>query len=201
VFCCFNNPAKITPDAFNAWMRLLAAVEGSVLWLLDHNGAATRNLRAEAQARGIAPTRLVFASPVEPAAHLARHRLADLVVDTFYYNAHTTAADALWAGLPVLTCPGEAFASRVGASLLYAVGLPELIAASRDEYERLALSLATEPGRLAEIRKKLAENITTHPLFDTALFTRHMEAAYVAMWERHQAGLPPERIHVQALNG
>jgi len=201
VFCCFNNPAKITPDAFNAWMRLLAAVEGSVLWLLDHNATATRNLRAEAQARGIAPARVVFAPQVEPAAHLARHRVADLVLDTFYYNAHTTAADALWAGLPVLTCPGEAFASRVGASLLRAVGLPELIAASRSEYEHLALSLATEPLRLAAIRKKLTENIPTHPLFDTALFTRHMEAAYAAMWERHQAGLPPAPIHLQGSSG
>ncbi|HEY1288576.1 MAG TPA: tetratricopeptide repeat protein [Burkholderiales bacterium] len=196
VFCCFNNPAKITPDAFGVWMRLLAAVEGSVLWLLDHNAAATRNLRAEAQARGIASARLVFAPQLESAAHLARHRLADLVLDTFYYNAHTTAADALWAGLPVLTCPGEAFASRVGASLLHAVGLPELIAASPADYERLALSLATEPGRLAKIRKKLADNIATHPLFDTALFTRHIEAAYAAMRERSLQGLRPQRFTV-----
>jgi len=196
VFCCFNNPAKITPDAFDVWMRLLAAVEGSVLWLLDHNAAATRNLRAEAQARGIAPTRLVFAPQLEPSAHLARHRVADLVLDTFYYNAHTTAADALWAGLPVLTCPGEAFASRVGASLLHALGLPELIAASRGDYERLALSLATEPERLAAIRRKLNENIPTHPLFDTALFARHMEAAYATMHERSLQGLPPQRFTV-----
>ena len=196
VFCCFNNPAKITPDAFGVWMRVLAAVEGSVLWLLDHNAAATRNLRAEAQARGIAPARLVFAPQLEPPEHLARHRIADLVLDTFHYNAHTTAVDALWAGLPVLTCPGEAFASRVGASLLHALGLPELVASSRDEYERLALSLATEPGRLAGIRKKLAENIATHPLFDTVLFTRHMEAAYAAMHERHLRGLAPQRFEV-----
>ncbi|HXJ50554.1 MAG TPA: tetratricopeptide repeat protein [Burkholderiales bacterium] len=196
VFCCFNNPAKITPDALDVWMRLLAAVEGSVLWLLDHNAAATRNLRAEAQARGIAPTRLVFAPQLEPSAHLARHRVADLVLDTFYYNAHTTAADALWAGLPVLTCPGEAFASRVGASLLHALGLPELIAASRGDYERLALSLATEPERLAAIRRKLNENIPTHPLFDTALFARHMEAAYATMHERSLQGLPPQRFTV-----
>jgi predicted O-linked N-acetylglucosamine transferase (SPINDLY family) len=196
VFCCFNNPAKITPDAFDLWMRLLAAVEGSVLWLLDHNAAATRNLRAAAQARGIAPTRLVFAPQLEPSEHLARHRIADLVLDTFYYNAHTTAADALWAGLPVLTSPGETFASRVGASLLQALGLPELIAGSRGEYERLALSLATEPGRLAELRKKLTRNIATHPLFDTARFTRHMEAAYTTMHERCLQGLPPQRFAV-----
>ncbi len=196
VFCCFNNPAKITPDAFGVWMRLLAAVEGSVLWLLDHNAAATRNLRAEAQARGIAPARLVFAAQLEPSEHLARHRVADLVLDTFHYNAHTTAVDALWAGLPVLTCPGDAFASRVGASLLQTLGLPELIAASRSEYERLALSLATEPERLAGIRKKLAGNIATHPLFDTARFARHIEAAYATMHERCLQGLPPQRFDV-----
>jgi len=196
VFCCFNNPAKITPDVFDVWMRLLAAVDGSVLWLLDHNAAATRNLRAEAQARGIAPARLVFAPQLEPSAHLARHRVADLVLDTFHYNAHTTAVDALWAGLPVLTCPGEAFASRVGASLLQSVGLPELIATSGSEYERLALSLATGPERLAAIRKKLAENIATHPLFDTARFARHIEAAYATMHERCLQGLPPQRFDV-----
>jgi len=196
VFCCFNNPAKITPDVFDIWMRLLAALEGSVLWLLDHNAAATRNLRAEAQARGIAPARLVFAPQLEPSAHLARHRVADLVLDTFHYNAHTTAVDALWAGLPVLTCPGDAFASRVGASLLQSVGLPELVATSRSEYERLALSLAAGPERLAAIRKKLAENIATHPLFDTARFARHMEAAYARMHERCLQGLPPQRFDV-----
>jgi len=126
----------------------------------------------------------------------ADHPAIGLVLDTFHYNAHTTAADALWAGLPVLTCPGEAFASRVGASLLQSVGLPELIAASRGEYERLALSLATEPGRLAELRKKLGDNIATHPLFDTARFTRHIEAAYATMHERCLQGLPPQRFGV-----
>ncbi|MFL6571133.1 MAG: tetratricopeptide repeat protein, partial [Burkholderiales bacterium] len=196
VFCCFNNPAKITPDAFAVWMRLLAAVEGSVLWLLDHNAAATRNLRAEAQVRGIAPARLVFAPQLEPSEHLARHRVADLVLDTFNYNAHTTAADALWAGLPVLTCPGHTFASRVGASLLHALGLPELIASSRTEYETLALAFATDRERLGAIRKKLARNIPTHPLFDTALFARHIEAAYRAMHERCLQGLPPQRFAV-----
>lgn len=196
VFCCFNNPAKITPDVFAVWMRLLAAVEGSVLWLLDHNAAATRNLRAEAQVRGIAPARLVFAPQLEPSEHLARHRVADLVLDTFNYNAHTTAADALWAGLPVLTCPGQTFASRVGASLLHALGLPELIASSRTEYETLALAFATDRERLGAIRKKLARNIPTHPLFDTALFARHIEAAYRAMHERCLQGLPPQRFAV-----
>lgn len=196
VFCCFNNPAKITPDVFDLWMRLLAAADGSVLWLLDANAAATRNLRTQAQARSIEPGRLVFAPQLEPSAHLARQRTADLALDTFHYNAHTTAVDALWAGLPVLTCPGETFASRVGASLLQALGLPELIAASRSEYERRALSLATDPGRLAAIRKKLAENIPTHPLFDTALFTRHIEAAFATMQERSLQGLAPQRFAV-----
>jgi protein O-GlcNAc transferase len=196
VFCCFNNPAKITPDVFGLWMRLLGAAEGSVLWLLDHNAAATRNLRAEAQARGIAPARLVFAPQLEPSEHLARHRVADLVLDTFHYNAHTTAVDALWAGLPVLTFPGEAFASRVGASLLQALGLPELIAGSRGDYERLALSLASDRERLAAVRTKLARNIATHPLFDTALFAPHMEAAYTAMHGRCLQGLPPQRFEV-----
>lgn len=198
VFCCFNNPFKITPDAFDTWMRLLQKVEGSVLWLLDHNPAATRNLRAEAQSRGIRPGRLVFAPPIDFSAHLARHRLADLFVDTFYCNAHTTAADALWAGLPFLTCPGRSFAGRVGASLLNAVGLPELIADSRQEYESLALALAADPERLGAIRRKLARNIPTQPLFDTALFARHLEAAYTAMHERALRGLPPEDFEVAA---
>ena len=198
VFCCFNNPAKITPDVFDIWMQLLLKVPGSVLWLLDHNAGATRNLRAEAQQRGIAAARLVFAPPMEPSEHLARHRLADLVVDTFYYNAHTTASDALWAGLPVLTSPGEAFASRVAASLLQALGLPELITASRDEYESLAHALASAPERLSELKQKLARNLRTQPLFDTARFTRHIEAAYAAMWQRHRHGLAPDHIEVPA---
>ena len=198
VFCCFNNPAKITPDVFDLWMRLVRRVEGSVLWLLDHNPGATRNLRAEAAKRGVSPARLIFARPMEQAEHLARHRLADLLVDTFYYNAHTTASDALWAGLPVVTCPGSSFASRVAASLLRAVGLPELIANSSDAYESLALSLALKPDRLAAVRQKLAGNLLTHPLFDTGLFARHMEAAYAQIWQRHCAGLPPEHIQVPA---
>ena len=177
-------------------MRLLQKAAGSVLWLLDHNPTATRNLRAEAQRRGIAPGRLVFAPRVAPSAHLARHRLADLFLDTFYCNAHTTAADALWAGLPLLTCPGRTFAGRVGASLLHAVGLPELVAASSQEYESLALALASDAERLGAIRQKLARNILTQPLFDTALFARHIEAAYTAMHERALRGLPPEDFEV-----
>jgi predicted O-linked N-acetylglucosamine transferase (SPINDLY family) len=198
VFCCFNHNYKITPDLFAIWMRLLHAVDASVLWLSGGNSVAARNLRLEAENRGISPERLVFAPRMESLAdHLARHRQADLFLDTFYYNAHTTASDALWAGLPVLTCLGNTFAGRVAASLLKAVGLPELITHSHAEYETLALALATQPERLAAIRRKLALNRTTYPLFDTARFTRHLEAAYMKMYGRYQAGLPPDNIVVE----
>jgi protein O-GlcNAc transferase len=197
VFCCFNNHYKITPDLFDIWMRLLCRVEGGVLWLPDGTTTAVNNLRLEAAKRGVVPDRLVFAPRMESLAdHLARLRQADLLLDTFYYNAHTTASDALWAGLPVLTCLGETFAGRVAASLLNAVGLPELIAHGRAEYEALALELATQPDRLAAIREKLAANRTTQPLFDTARFTRDIETAYMKMHERHLAGLPPDHIVV-----
>jgi len=191
VFCCFNNSFKLTPDAFDIWMRLLHKVEGSILWLLEANPTSTGNLRAEAKARGIAEDRLVFAKRMELADHLARHRLADLFLDCFYYDAHTTASDALWTGLPVVTCPGEPFASRVAASLLNAAGLPELITGSREAYEALALDLATQPKKLAAVRHKLSQNRLTCPLFDTERFTRHIETAYTQMWERYQAGLEP----------
>ena len=196
VFCCFNSNFKITPDVFAVWMRLLQKVEGSVLWLFEGDSTAASNLRQEAKKRGISADRLVFAERMDLSDHLARYRLADVFLDTLYCNAHTTASDALWAGLPVLTCLGETFAGRVAASLLNAIGLPELIARSHDEYESLALALATDPQRLSAIKQKLAQNRTTHPLFDTALFTRHIESAYAAMWERHQAGLSPDHIHV-----
>lgn len=199
VFCSFNNSYKITPDLFAVWMRLLHAVEGSVLWLSQGTPAAAANLRHEADKRGISPERLVFAPRVESLAdHLARHRQADLFLDTFYYNAHTTASDALWAGLPVLTCLGETFAGRVAASLLNAVGLPEMITRTPAEYESLALELATRPERLAAIRQKLAENRTTQPLFDTARFTRNIEQAYLIMHQRSQAGLSPQHMVVEA---
>jgi predicted O-linked N-acetylglucosamine transferase (SPINDLY family) len=198
VFCCFNNLYKITPDLFDIWMRLLCTIEGSVLWLLEGNVTAVNNLRLEAEKRGVSPDRLVFAPRMELAGHLARHRQADLFLDTFYYNAHTTASDALWAGLPVLTCLGGTFAGRVAGSLLKAVGLPELITRSREEYESLAIELASNAPRLAEIKTRLAENRMTHPLFDTAQFTRHIEGAYMNMYERYQAGLPPEHIDVVA---
>jgi len=198
VFCCFNNSYKITTDVFDIWMRLLSSVEGSVLWLLEGSLIAADNLRREAGKRGVSPERLVFAPRMTLPDHLARHRQADLFLDTFYYNAHTTASDALWAGLPVLTCPGETFASRVAASMLNAIGLPDLITQSPAGYEVLAMELANNPPKLAEIKVRLEKNKRTRPLFDTALFTRHIEAAYFSMWERYQLGLPPVHVHVAA---
>jgi len=195
VFCCFNNNYKITPRVFDCWMRILKQVENSVLWLSVRNATASSNLRKEALMRGIDPERLIFAERMLLLPdHLARHRLADLFLDTLPYNAHTTASDALWAGLPVLTCLGETFAGRVAASLLNAIRLPELITTTLDDYEQMAIDLAIHPEKLAAIKRKLAENRLTTPLFDTRLFTKHIEAAYVAMYERHQAGLAPDHI-------
>jgi predicted O-linked N-acetylglucosamine transferase (SPINDLY family) len=190
VFCSFNNNYKITPQIFDAWMLLLRQVDGSVLWLLESNPTATRNLRREAVARNIDANRLIFAPRIAQEDHLARQRLADLFLDTLPYNAHTTASDALWAGLPVLTCMGTAFPGRVAASLLRAVGLPQLITHSLDEYESLALQLARDTTRLEEIRRELARNRAGWPLFDTDRFRQHIETAYMEMWERHQRGDP-----------
>ncbi len=178
-------------------MRLLRQLDNSLLWLSNTNEIAIRNLRREAQNRGIDPSRLVFAQPVpRNEDHLARHKLADLFLDTLPYNAHATASDALWAGLPVLTCLGETFAGRVAASLLNAIGLPELITTTPDAYERMAIDLATRPEKMAIIKTKLANNRLTTPLFDTKLFTKHIETAYTAMYQRHQAGLAPDHIVV-----
>jgi protein O-GlcNAc transferase len=196
VFCCFNNHYKITPDVFDSWMRILGHAEGSVLWLREANDLATGNLKKAADVRGIDPERLVFASRKPLPEHLARHRLADLFLDTLPYNAHATASDALWAGLPVLTQIGETFAGRVAASLLNALDLPELIAASRESYEALAIELAGNPAKLASLKRKLARNRLEAPLFDTELFTRHIENAYTMMYERYQARLPPDHINV-----
>ncbi|HEX7920493.1 MAG TPA: tetratricopeptide repeat protein [Bradyrhizobium sp.] len=198
VFCCFNNNYKITPDMFDRWMRILGSVPNSMLWLFEGNARAAANLRKEAIARGIAAERLVFAPRMSAPDHLARHRLAGLFLDTTPYNAHTTASDALWAGLPVLTIPGDTFASRVAASLLHATGLPELVAESPEAYERMAIDLATDPSRLAALKARLAANRRTAPLFDTKRFTRHIEAAYTAMYERHRAGMAPDHIVIPA---
>jgi len=191
VFCCFNITVKMTPELFDCWMRILKRVPGSVLWLLDSNAKATENLRKEAAARGIDPGRLVFAPRMAPADHLARHRAADLCLDTLPYNAHTTACDALWAGTPLITCLGETFAGRVATSLLYAIKLPELVRTTLQGYERLAIELAAQPVKLAGIKRRLAANRETAPLFDTARFTGHLEAAFAMMAERQRAGEAP----------
>jgi protein O-GlcNAc transferase len=196
VFCCFNNSYKITPAVFDVWLRLLKAVPGSVLWLLDDNPVATANLKRESEARGVAPGRLIFAPRVDTEDHLARQALADLFLDTSPCTAHTTASDALWRGLPVLTVLGNTFAGRVAASLLRAAGLPDLIAPSLDAYEDRALRLASEPASLTAMRQILTRDQASRPLFDTARFTRGLEAAFTTMRERTQEGLPPVAFSV-----
>ena len=198
VFCCFNNNYKILPETFDVWMRLLKSVNGSVLWLLENNPIAAKNLRKEAGMRGMDPSRLVFAPRMKLEDHLARHCVADLFIDTLPCNAHTTASDALWAGLPVLTCMGHSFASRVAASLLTAVELPELITTTRAEYEAKAIELAMNPAKLKAIKDKLERNRLTTALFDTPRFTKHIEAAYMKMYERYQENLPPDHIYIDA---
>jgi protein O-GlcNAc transferase len=196
VFCCFNNNYKITQPVFEAWMRLLAKVPGSVLWLLRDNPGAERNLRDEAEKRGVDPARLVFAGRAKLEDHLARHRLADLFLDTLPDNAHTTASDALWTGLPVVTCQGNAFAGRVAASLLKAIGLPELVTHNLGDYEALALRLATDAAMLQRVRETLAGNRLSHPLFDTDRFRRGIEAAYTRMWQTWQRGEAAQAFRV-----
>ncbi|MGH6996201.1 MAG: tetratricopeptide repeat protein, partial [Stellaceae bacterium] len=188
------------PALFEIWMRLLRANADSVLWLRAGDQAASANLRREAEKQGVAHERLIFA-PRTPqlADHLARHRLADLFLDTLPYNAHTTASDALWAGLPVLTCRGATLAGRVTASLLQASGLDALIAASLEDYEALAMKLAHDPAMLVALKDKLARNRMTFPLFDTERATRHIEAAYTTMWERQQRGEPPRAFAVKPI--
>ncbi|QJD29347.1 O-linked N-acetylglucosamine transferase, SPINDLY family protein [Methylococcus geothermalis] len=195
VFCCFNQAYKITPVVFDIWCRLLAAVPGSVLWLLK-NPSAEANLEREALRRGIAPARLVFADEKPQIEHLGRLQLADLMVDTWPYNAHTSASDALWAGVPIVTCMGETFPSRVAGSLLSAIGLPELITTELGDYHDLALELATQPERLARVNARLMANRLTTPLFDTPRYTRNLEALYQAMWQRYADGLAPGIIRL-----
>jgi protein O-GlcNAc transferase len=198
VFCCFNNSFKISPAEFDVWMRLLGKVEGSVLWLVNANPWVRSNLGKEAQSRNIDPERVIFAERVPMADHLARHQLADLFLDTFNYNGHSTASDALWAGLPVVTRPGQGFAARVAASLLTAIGLPELIASSTEEYEELALELATNPRKLTELKKKLLERRKESPLFESEQFARYVEDAYEQAYGRYFDGKEPEDIVVLA---
>jgi protein O-GlcNAc transferase len=197
VFCCFNNNYKILPATFDVWMRILKRVPDSVLWLFEDNPIAAKNLRAEAMARGVDSARLVFGERMPIAEHLARHRLADLFIDTWPYNAHTTASDALWAGLPVLTRTGNSFASRVAASLLKAIGLLELITDNDHDYEELAVTLAQDPVRLGRLKNKLAANRLTYPLFDCKKFTRSLESAYQAVMERYWEGRRPGNVLIQ----
>jgi protein O-GlcNAc transferase len=196
VFACFNANHKINPLMFDVWMRLLIQVPGSVLWLLGEHEIVMRNLRAQAQARGVSPDRLVFAPKVALQDHLARHRLADLFLDTLPYNAHTTASDALWAGLPLVTCAGQGFAARVAASLLRALELPELITENVEAYEALALDLARDPQRLAALKDQLTARLKTTPLFDTDLSRRHIEAAFTQAWGRYQRGESPAAFDI-----
>jgi protein O-GlcNAc transferase len=199
VFCCFNNFYKITPSVFDGWMRILLYVEGSVLWLPEGNSAAVNNLKKEANKNNIDENRLIFAPRLACMEdHLNRIRLADLFIDTLPYNAHTTASDALRMGLPVLTCVGESFASRVAASLLNAVNLPELITTNSADYESLAIELATKPEKLKIIKDKLVNNLPAAPLFNTPLFTQHLESAYIKMYDRYHEGLVPAHIYVDS---
>ncbi len=196
VFCCFNNSYKISPAVFDGWARILARAPDAVLWLMEDNPAATANLRAAAAERGLDPRRLVFAARVPPGDHLARHAHADLFLDTFPYTAHTTASDALWMGVPVITRPGKSFASRVGASLLKAIDLTELIAPTAAEYEDMAVAFATGQRDLAAVKRKLATNRLSTPLFDTQTITRHIEAAFQAMYDRLCDRVGPGHIDI-----
>jgi predicted O-linked N-acetylglucosamine transferase (SPINDLY family) len=196
VFCCFNNSFKILPATFLSWMRVLKAVEGSVLWLFQENPWVVRNLKKEAENFGVDPDRLIFAGRMPLSEHLARHRQANLFLDTLPYNAHTTASDALWAGLPVLSLMGSTFASRVAASLLNAMDLPELVTNTEQQYESLAIELAINPQKLADIKLRLVKNLLSAPLFNTPRFTKNLETAYQKMYEIHRAGMPAEHIYI-----
>jgi protein O-GlcNAc transferase len=199
IFSSFNNSYKLAPAIFELWMRLLRAIDGSVLWLAEANPDMVVNLRDEAQRAGIDPVRIVFAPHVPLAEHMARQRLADLFLDTTPYNAGATAAAALWSGVPLLTLLGSTFVSRMAASMLHAVGLPELVAESLSHYEALALKVAADPAFSASLKQRLAHNRNTLPLFDTARFTRHIENAYVTMWQRSRRGLPPASFAVEPI--
>jgi protein O-GlcNAc transferase len=196
VFCNFNQTYKLTPEIFACWTRLLSQVDGSVLWLLKARPPFEANLARQAERHGIDPGRILYAASLPLEQHLARLRQADLFLDNLPYNAHTTASDALWAGLPLLTCRGTSFPGRVAASLLNAVGLPELVTENLEDYERLALGLATDHSRLAALKQKLAQNRSYQPLFDTDLFRKHLESAYATMWQRWQKGEAPAGFDV-----
>ena len=184
------------PEEFEIWMRIIQKVEGSVLWLLKSNQWAEKNLKIEAEKRGVSPDRLIFAEGLPHSEHLARHKHADLFIDTFHVNAHTTTSDALWTGLPVVTKLGEGFAARVAGSLLKAIGLPELITTNNQDYESLIMDLATDSAMLAEIKGKLLSNRLSSPLFDTEKYTRDLESGFIQAYQRHCNGKHPENIYV-----
>jgi len=197
IFCCFNNTYKITPTSFDSWSRILEKVDGSVLLIYADNKSAQINLTKEITARGIDPNRLIFGKRLSKSKYLARYQVANLFLDTQPYNAGATASDALQMGLPVLTCIGSSFVSRMAASLLNAVNLPELITINQEEYESLAIELATHPEKLKIIKDKLVSNLSTAPLYDTKLFTKNLESAYTMMYDRYQQGLDPDHIYVK----
>jgi predicted O-linked N-acetylglucosamine transferase (SPINDLY family) len=199
VFCSFNHSYKIRAPVFDAWMQLLHSVDASVLWLLGANPEAMANLQREAAKRSVDPQRLIFASRVDLASHLDRQRLADLYLDTIPYNAGATASAALWAGVPIVTCLGSSLVGRMAASMLHAVGLPELVTANLTDYAALAQALAHDPERLQALKERLAQNRLTHPLFDTARSTRHLEQAYRTMWQGWRRGEPPQPFRVAPL--
>ncbi|QWD28117.1 tetratricopeptide repeat protein [Polynucleobacter paneuropaeus] len=198
VFCCFNNNYKILPETFESWMRMLKKVDGSVLWLLEDNEWARGNLKKEAENFDIDPSRLIFAKRMPLEDHLARHQLADLFLDTSPYNAHTTASDALWAGLPILTLIGNTFAGRVCSSLLMAIDLADLITESREDYENLAIELATDPLRLNSIRERLKQNRTSSPLFNSSLTTKQIEKAFQKILQCSLNGATPENLVIES---
>jgi predicted O-linked N-acetylglucosamine transferase (SPINDLY family) len=197
VFCCFNQTYKITPNVFGIWMKILKQVKGSVLWLLEDNLTATNNLKLEANKRDIDVKRIIFARRMKMSDHFARLKVADLFIDTLPYNAHTSASDGLWVGLPFLTLAGDTFTSRVGASMLNAIGLPELITHSENEYKNKAIELATNSILLKEIKKKLEINKLSKPLFDAKLFTKNVESAYKKIYKRYNSNIPTENIEIK----
>jgi predicted O-linked N-acetylglucosamine transferase (SPINDLY family) len=199
VFASFNQAYKITPAVFDLWCRLLREVPGSVLWLLEWNPASTKNLRAEAERRAVDPRRLVVAPQMPQVEHLGRLQNADLVLDTRPVNGHTTVSDALWTGVPVVTHPGEAFVSRVAGSILTALGLQALIATSEEDYVRIARELATDPKRLARVKRQIEDAKRTSPFFDCETYTRDLEALYRHMWRRYTGGREPVALGIDGI--
>jgi predicted O-linked N-acetylglucosamine transferase (SPINDLY family) len=198
IFCCFNQHYKIAPATFMVWMRILKQVKGSILWLSEANSVIISNLKQEAIKNGVEGDRLIFAPRLAfKEDHLSRMQLADLFLDTLPYNAHTTCSDALQMGVPVLTCIGNSFTSRVAASLLNAVNLPELITKTQDQYESLAIQLSTNSQKFTSIKDKLVNNLSTAPLFNSPMFTQYMELAYIEMYEKYCNGIKPEGINIE----